>query len=189
MTDRSKPGLGIGASDFFRRTGQRIATNQDRIVDRVFTRWAVTYTYTAFAFVFIYFGLQKPAPVDSPVRTPVAVFVQDVSIHLSRLPLIDVQISPDTALIFIGCYEIFMGLLFLFQLIRIVFWVFLAHQAVGFISILLTWDTVFQPPWLSFLGLDVPWALGSFSAFVLKNVIFVGAFMFLASVELRTTAK
>lgn len=166
------------------RTADRICRVEDRIADRIFDRFAVTYTYCAFAFVFFYFGLQKPAPVDTPVRTPVAVFVQKVSEILSTLPLVEVQIPAKTALVFIGTYEMFMGLLFLFQLIRVVFWFFIAHQTVGFLSIILTWDTVFQPPWITVLGFDIPWALGGFSAFVLKNVLFVAAFMFLASHEL-----
>lgn len=166
------------------RTADRICRLQDRIVDRTFDRYAVPFTYASFAFVFFYFGIQKPAPVDSPVRTPVAVFVQKVSELLSTVPLVDVQIPPETALVFIGTYEMFMGLLFLFQLIRVVFWFFLAHQAVTFLSIILTWRTTFQPPWLEVLGFELPWALGGFSAFVLKNLLFVAAFMFLASREL-----
>lgn len=187
MAEASGTGVKSRLQDFGNGIVDRIARNQDRIVDRLFDRWAITYTYTAFAFVFFYFGIQKPAPVDTPVRTPVAVFVHDLSVRLSRLPLVDVQIAPDTALIFIGAYEMFMGLLFLFQLIRIVFWFFLIHQAVGFLSLILTWDTVFQPPWLSVFGMDVPWALGAYSAFVLKNLVFIGAFMFLASRELGST--
>ena len=50
----------------------RLNAVQDRIVNEFFEKWAVNFTYFAFAFVFFYFGLQKPAPVDSPVRTPVS---------------------------------------------------------------------------------------------------------------------
>lgn len=43
---------------------------------------------------------------------------------------------------------------------------------------------MFRPPWLTVLGVEVPYILGSFSAFVVKNVVFIGAFMLLASKEL-----
>lgn len=157
---------------------------QDAIVARVFERWAVDFTYVAFAFVFFYFGIQKPAPVDSPVRVPVSVFVDDLSSLLTVLVQTQVQIPLEWAMIFIGAYEMFLGLLFLFKRIRLAFWLFMFHQLVGFIAIFWAYDVVFQPPWLSIGGVDFPWALGAFSAFVLKNVVFIGAFMFLACAEL-----
>jgi hypothetical protein len=55
---------------------------------------------------------------------------------------------------------------------------------VAFTTLLVIPYAIFQPPWLTVLGVDVPWALGSFSAFLLKNVVFVGAFMLLANNEL-----
>lgn len=161
---------------------------QDTIITRVFDEWAVTYTYLAFAFVFFYFGLQKPAPVYTPVRTPVAVYVYEISNILSFVFRTTIQIPTEMAILFIGTYEMFLGLLFLFRQIRLAFWFFFAHQIVGFLSLVLIWDSVFQPPWITIAGVDLPWALGGFSAFVLKNVIFVGAFMLLASKELGTGA-
>ena len=162
----------------------RLNRFQDVIIARIFEKWAVDFTYLAFAFVFFYFGIQKPAPVDSPVRVPVSVFVDDLSSLLSVLVQTQVQIPLEWAMVFIGAYEMFLGLLFLFRRIRVAFWLFFLHQAVGFIAIFWAYDVVFQPPWLSIGGLDIPWALGGFSAFVLKNVVFIGAFMFLASAEL-----
>lgn len=157
---------------------------QDAIVESVFEKWAVNFTYVAFAFVFFYFGIQKPAPVDSPVRVPVSVFINDLFSLLSVLFQTEVQIPVEWAILFIGTYEMFLGLLFLFKRIRLAFWLFFVHQAVGFLAIILPYDVVFQPPWISIGGLDIPWALGTFSSFVLKNVVFIGAFMFLASAEL-----
>ena len=176
---------------FIRQVSEHVSTLasrhhrfQDVIVAGVFERWAVGFTYVAFAFVFFYFGIQKPAPVDSPVRVPVSVFVEDLSSLLSMLVQTQVQIPLKWAIILIGAYEMFLGLLFLFRRIRLAFWLFFLHQIIGFIAIFLAYDVVFQPPWLSIGGLDIPWALGAFSAFVLKNVVFIGAFMFLASAEL-----
>lgn len=159
---------------------------QDAVVDAVCDRWAVDFTYLAFAFVFFYFGIQKPAPVDSPVRVPLSVFVTDLSNLLSLVVQTEVQIPLSLAIVFVGAYEMFLGLLFLFKQLRLAFWLFVTHQAVGFLALVVTYDVVFQPPWISIGGLEIPWALGGFSAFVLKNVVFLGAFMFLVSAELGT---
>jgi len=161
-----------------------IWTLPDRITERVFEKWAVNFTYLAFAFVFFYFGLQKPLPVISPVRQPISVFTSDLSGLLSAIFATKIVITTTFAIYFIGAYEMFLGLLFLFKQIRLAFWLFFAHQAVAFFALVLIWDSVFQPPWLTVAGVDLPYILGGFSAFVLKNVIFVGAFMLLASKEL-----
>jgi hypothetical protein len=156
----------------------------DRITEAVFEKWAVNVTYLAFAFVFFYFGLQKPLPAISPVRTPISIFASELSGLLSTLFFTEIVISTTFAIYFIGAYEMFLGLLFLFKQLRAAFWLFLVHQAVAFFALVLIWDSVFQPPWLTVAGIELPYILGGFSAFVLKNVIFVGAFMLLASKEL-----
>lgn len=163
---------------------ERIWTIPDRVAATTFDRWAVNFTYLAFAFVFFYFGLQKPLPFISPVRTPVSLFAGELSRLLSFVFRTEVVISTTLAIYFVGAYEMFLGLLFLFKQIRLAFWFFFIHQIVGFLSLVLIWDSVFQPPWLTVLGVDIPYILGSFSAFVLKNVVFIGAFMLLASKEL-----
>lgn len=162
---------------------------QDRIADKVTEKLAVRYTYVAFGFVFFFFGLQKPAPVDSPVRTPVSVFLAELSRMLSWIPGVEVEIPVGLGLNFIGFYEMFMGLLFIFGLLRIAFWLFIAHQTVGFISIIVAWRSVFQPPWLSIGGFEFPWLLGGYSAFVLKNLLFIAAFLFLIHHELGTDSS
>jgi hypothetical protein len=170
------------------RIVSRIRTFPDRVAATTFDKWAVNFTYLAFAFVFFYFGLQKPLPVISPVRTPVSIFASELSGLLSFVFRTEIVISTTLAIYFIGAYEMFLGLLFLFKQIRVAFWFFFAHQAVTFFALVLIWDSVFQPPWLTVAGIDFPYILGSFSAFVLKNVIFVGAFMLLASKELGDDA-
>jgi len=150
----------------------RLNAAQDRLVAEYFVPYGTTLLYYSFGFIFIYFGLQKPAPVQSPVYVEVSLFVSEFGI------------PSDPALIFIGVYEIFLGLLFFLKRIRVVFWMFFAHQFVGFLTLFVIPYTIFQPPWVTFMGVDFPWAVGSFSAFVLKNVVWVGAFVVLASVEL-----
>lgn len=163
-------------SDAVRLTGtqgviDRLLALQDRLVE-TFDEYGVAFTYYAFGFVFLYFGLQKPAPVASPIRAPVEAFVGTAGIPIGIA-------SP-----FIGWYEIVLGTLFLFRRLRLAFFVFLAHQAVAFLPLVVIPYVAFQPPWLDALGMDLPWALDWFSAFILKNTVFVGAFMLLASREL-----
>jgi len=161
----------------------------DRLAATTFEKWAVNLTYLAFAFVFFYFGLQKPLPVISPIRQPVSVFASEISGILSFVFQTDIVITTTMAIYFIGFYEMFLGLLFLFKQLRVAFWFFFAHQAVTFLSLVLIWDSVFQPPWLDVAGFEIPYILGGFSAFVLKNVIFVGAFMLLVNKELGGEAS
>lgn len=141
---------------------------QDYIISRFVSPYVYLYCRLAFAFVFFYFGLQKPAPNHTPVFVPVTLFTAEFGI------------DGQTALLFIGAYEMALGLLILFNRIRVAFWMFLAHQAVGFLSLVLIPYAVFQPPWLTVFGVDIPWALGGYSAFVLKNLVFVAAFLLLA---------
>lgn len=163
---------------------ERIWTIPDRVAATTFDRWAVNFTYLAFAFVFFYFGLQKPLPSISPVRSPISIFASELSGLLSFVFRTEIVISTTLVIHFIGAYEMFLGLLFLFKQLRLAFWFFFAHQIVAFVALVIIWDSVFQPPWLTVFGVDMPYVLGSFSAFVLKNVVFVGAFMLLASKEL-----
>lgn len=151
---------------------QRHDELQDAIVDRVLRPYGLTFAFFCYGFVFFFLGLQKPAPIFTPVRQEVGVFAAQFGI--AAMP----------ALLFIGLYEMIMGALFFAKRIRIVFWMFFAHQTVGFLLLIMIPYTVFQPPYLTVLGLDVPWAVGGFSAFVLKNVIFVGGFVLLAMATL-----
>jgi uncharacterized membrane protein YkgB len=146
---------------------------QNYIVSRFVEPHVYTYCRMAFAFVFFYFGLQKPAPTHTPVYEPVVLFTAEFGI------------SGQSALLFIGTYEMSLGLLILFNRIRVAFWMFLAHQAVTILSLVIIPYVAFQPPWLTVFGLDIPWALGGYSAFVLKNLVFVAAFLLLAAYHFR----
>lgn len=161
-----------------------IWTFPDRVANWLSESQVTSYVYLAFAFVFFYFGLQKPLPVISPVRTPISIYITELSGILSSLLGTEVVITTSLAIYFIGAYEMFLGLLFLFRQIRLAFFFYVPHQIFGFLSLVLIWDSVFQPPWLTVAGTEIPYILGGFSAFVLKNVIFVGAFAFLLKREL-----
>jgi len=150
----------------------RVHAGQSYLVTNCFRPHGVAILYGAFAFVFFYFGFQKPAPVYSPVRTPLADFLPHFGIPLAA------------GMVFIGLYEMFLGLLFLFREIRVAFWFFYAHQAVTFLALFVVPFVAFQPPWLSVAGVEIPWALTGFGAFIVKNVVFVAAFTLLASIEL-----
>lgn len=152
--------------------GQRVRAAQDALLTRVFRPHGVTVLYWSFAFVFFYFGFQKPAPTYSPVRLPLSEFFPHLGVPL------------EAGMLFIGAYEMFLGLLFLFRQLRLAFWLFLPHQAVTFLTLLVIPYVAFQPPWVPVLGVEVPWALTGYGAFVVKNVVFVAAFLLLASIEL-----
>lgn len=152
--------------------GERLRGVQDALLTNVFRPHGVTVLYWSFAFVFFYFGFQKPAPTYSPVRLPLSDFFPHFGIPL------------EAGMVFIGFYEMFLGLLFLFRQLRLAFWLFVPHQAVTFLTLLVIPYVAFQPPWIPILGAEVPWALTGFGAFVVKNLIFVAAFMLLVSIEL-----
>lgn len=141
-----------------------------------FTRIAIEYgelfTRLSFAFVFIYFGAQKPfVPGASPVREPVTAFLTAIGIPV----LIPLKYGP----LLIGLYEMAIGLLFLFNKIRAAGVLFVIHQVTTLVSLLVIPYVAFRGPWLTVLGVNVPYALDWFSAYVLKNLIFIGAFMLL----------
>jgi hypothetical protein len=156
---------------------ERLNSAQDIIVAEYFVPYGTSLLYYAFGFIFFYFGLQKPAPVQSPVFVEVSLFVGEFGL------------PSEPTLVFIGLYEMFLGVLFFLKRIRIVFWLFFLHQFVGFLTLVTIPYVIFQPPWVTVLGVDIPWAVGGFSAFVLKNVVWVGAFVVLASVELGNTEE
>ncbi len=150
----------------------RLNQLQDTIVDTYIRPHSVTAACYCYGFVFLYFGIQKPAPVTSPVRQEVGVFAAQFGLPTTE------------TLLFIGLYEMLLGVLFFTKRIRLVFWPFFAHQLLGFIVLVTIPYTVFQPPWLTIHGIDLPWALGGFSAFVMKNVVFIGGFLVLVSATL-----
>ncbi|MDZ7688210.1 MAG: hypothetical protein U5J64_05715 [Halobacteriales archaeon] len=155
-----------------RDTVERLNSLQDTIASDYFVPYGTTVLYYSFGFIFFYFGLQKPAPVQTPVFVEVSLFVGEFGF------------PSKPTIIFIGLYEMFLGVLFFLKRIRIVFWLFFVHQFVGFLTLVTIPYVVFQPPWITVFGVDIPWAVGGFSAFVLKNVVWVGAFVVLAGLEL-----
>ena len=127
--------------------------------------------FYGFAFIFIYFGVQKPLPVTSPPENYLSLMASQAGI------------SSSLVINFVGFYEIFLGLLFVSKRIKLIFWPFMMHQIVTFLVLIMLPYSVFQPPWISFLGITFPVFLGSFSAFILKNLIFVVGFLLLFSRE------
>jgi len=158
-----------------KRILQRVVAVQDRVIQRVFVPIDTAVVYYTFAFVFIFFGIQKFAPGTTPVRTPVG--------HI--ITTFGLPIELETAMMIIGLYEVFLGLLFVFKETRLVFTPFFVHQFISLLVLVAAPYAFFQPPYIDLFGVDVPWILGSFSAFVLKNVVFIAAFVLLVSVELE----
>ena len=145
---------------------------QDRLVAS-FAPYGVAATYYAFAFVFVYFGLQKLIPGNvAPVTGSIALFVGAFGIPVAIA-------GP-----FIGLYEVTLGTLFLTRRLRSAFFLFFGHQLVALLPLVVIPYHSFQPPWIVLGGLALPWSLDWFAAFILKNLVFVGAFMLLASREL-----
>jgi len=144
---------------------------QDHIITTYFQPNAKTALYWSFAFVFFYYGIQKPAPGYSPVRRPVGLFVSNLGIPI------------DSAILFIGVFEMTLGLLFFMRKFRLVFWMFLAHQIVAFSTLIVMPYYAWQPPWLFLFGIPLPFKMDSWAAFVLKNVVFIGAFIALCHLE------
>ena len=149
----------------------RVYAGQDWILENVFRPHGVTVLYWSFAFVFFYFGFQKPSPAQSPVRTPLTEF----------FPLFAIPV--DVGMLFIGTYEMFLGLLFLFRRWRLAFWFFIPHQLIGFFSLLAIPYVAFQPPYIPVMGYSIPWATTGYGEFVIKNLVFVAGFFLLMSVE------
>ena len=153
---------------------ERLHAFQDWIADRYFRAHGITLLYWAYGFVFFYFGLQKIMPAETPVDNPIRLVLVR-----SGLPL-----AFDHVRLFIGSYEMIMGTLFFLKRIRIVFWLFFLHQFVGFISLVAAPYHFWFPPWIPLFGVDIPFYLGNYAAFVLKNLVFIAAFLVLASYEL-----
>jgi hypothetical protein len=151
------------------KTVNKLYSFQERIAEKLFDGYAVTAMYWSYGFVFFFFGLQKPAPAVSPPRFPISSALSDLGI---AIPL-------EYVILFIGAYEMFLGLLFFFRKIRTAFWFFWTHQITTFLVLVLIPFEIFQPPWLEIGAINVPWLLDSFSAFVLKNLVFIAGFMLL----------
>jgi hypothetical protein len=150
---------------------------EHRLIDDLFAEYGTRIALAAYAFVFGYYGFLKvQAPVtglSTPVRGEVGHFA-------SILGLPELGISLTVVMLFIGVYEMSLGALFALKKLRLALPVFLGHQAVTFLSLVVARAYYFQEPFL----LGVPWLFDAFAAYILKNTIFVGGFLVLAAVEL-----
>lgn len=123
--------------------------------------------------MFVYFGLQKLIPGNvAPVTESISLFVGAFGVPIAVA-------GP-----FIGLYEVTLGTLFLTRRLRLAFFLFLGHQVVTLLPLVVIPYHSFQPPWIAVGGFALPRSLDWFAAFILKNLVFVGAFMLLASREL-----
>jgi hypothetical protein len=139
------------------------------VATEIVDEYAVNAMYWSYGFIFFFFGLQKPAPAVSPPKFPIS----------SGLSSLGINLPVEYVMLFIGAYEMVLGLIFLFRKIKIASWLFWPHQLIAFLTLFLIPFEIFQPPWLEIGSYSVPWLLDSFSAFVLKNLIFVAAFILL----------
>jgi len=152
----------------------RVSTLRDRLreYDERFTRrlaalaraYGASATRYAFAFVFLTFGVQKflvpgPSPVDEPIMA-----IADASRITTIVP---VGLTPA----FVGIYEVILGLCFLRNRLGVATILFVPHHLITFLTLAVVPSLAFAPP--------IPFAYDTFGAFVLKNVVFVGAFLLL----------
>lgn len=137
------------------------------------SRFGSSLLFYSFAIIFIYFGIQKPLPIVSPPEPYINYLATQAGF------------SPNLIVNLVGFYEIFLGLIFLAKRIKLAFWPFLVHQLTTFLVLFLIPFSVFTPPWIVIHGIEIPIFLGSFSAFIFKNLVFITGFLLLLSIELN----
>ncbi|WP_143823888.1 hypothetical protein [Natronorubrum thiooxidans] len=71
----------------------------------------------------------------------------------------------------VGIYEVVLGVCFLRNRLGMATLLFVPHHLITFLTLAIVPSIAFAPP--------VPFAYDTFGAFVLKNVVFVGAFLLL----------
>lgn len=159
-------------------------SGQERTVGSVYARFerrfaaiCREYAYLAIrvslGIVFIWYGAQKPfIPGRSPIHRPVAMFAE--TLGLGILP------GPTGLLLhFVGLFEVVVGTLILFDFVRTATPLFLLHQAITLVAPFVVLQYAFRAPYLEIGPVVIPIAVDWFSAFALKNLVFVAAFMFL----------
>jgi len=154
---------------------ERVNAFQDRLVSDYVAPYAVSAAYRSFALVFFYLGLQKVVPHRSAADIQLATIG-----GLVGLPYIQF-------VTLIGIWQMAIGVLFLLRRLRLAGGLFVTYQVFTFGTLVVLRYIVFQPPWITVLGIDVPWALGAYAAFILKNTVIAGGFFVLAGLELETT--
>ena len=155
----------------------RINAIQDEFIRRVCLPHSITVTYWTFGFVFCYLGIQKVLPHRSTADVQLATVG-----GLFGLPYI-----PFVA--FIGVWQLAIGIGFFLRRLRFAGMLFVLYQVFAFGSLVVLRHVVFQPPYIPIFTLDVPWALGMYGAFILKNLVFAGVFFVLAAQEYRAPAE
>ncbi|WP_435066145.1 hypothetical protein [Halobaculum sp. EA56] len=136
-------------------------------------KYAYHATQLSLGIVFVWYGAQKPfIPGSSPVHRPVAHFAEVLG--LSVLP------GPTGLLLHaVGLIEVIVGTLLLFGFIRTVTPLFLLHQATTLVAPFVVMQYAFREPYVEIGPIVLPVAVDWFSAFALKNLVFVAAFMYL----------
>lgn len=155
----------------------RLGRWESRLVNEYLARYGTLLALLAYAFVFFYYGFLKvQAPLTgltTPVRGEVGHFVQ-------VLGLPELGVSLTLVMVTIGLYEMALGALFAFKMLHVAFPLFLVHQVTTFVSLGVARAFYFQEPFV----FGVPWLFDTFAAYILKNVVFVGGFLVLVTVEL-----
>ncbi|MFC6951878.1 hypothetical protein [Halorubellus litoreus] len=159
------------------RTVELYSDGTDYVVDRIFVPYGTQIAFATYAFVFFYYGMLKIQAFLTGMTTPVK---GEVAHFVTALGLPEIGVSVGLAMLSIGLYEALLGLLFVFRRLRLAIPLFLSHQFVTFLSLVVARDFYFQDPFL----FGVPWLFDSFAAYILKNTIFVGGFVVLAALEL-----
>lgn len=158
-------------TDRLRGRVRTLADRFDRWVGRIARRYGVAATRFGFAFVFLTFGLQK---IALPSGSPVDGTIMTIAAVVWVLPSVPVAWAPTI----VGAYEVVLGLCFLRNRLSAATLLFVPHQATAFLALGLAPTLAFNRP--------APFAFDIFGAFVLKNVIFVGAFLLLLAHRDRT---
>lgn len=150
---------------------------EQRIVDEYFVEYGTRIAFLAYAFVFGYYGFLKVQALFTGLSTPVR---EEVGHLVTILGLPQIGITLTMVMVFIGIYEMTVGATFALKKLRLAIPMFLGHQAVTLVTLVIARAYYFQEPFL----FGVPWLFDAFAAYILKNTIFIGGFILLAAVEL-----
>lgn len=156
---------------------RRLGEYEQRFIDDFLVEYSTNIAFAAYAFVFGYYGFLKIQAFFTGLATPVR---GEVGHLVSILGLPEYGISLTAVMVFIGLFEMSIGVLFALKKIRLVLPVFLVHMAGTFATLVIGRAFYFQDPFV----MGLPWLFDAFAAYILKNTIFVGGFLVLAVVEL-----
>ncbi len=154
---------------------------EQRIVNDYFVEYGTRIAFLAYAFVFGYYGFLKVQALFTGLSTPVRA---EVGHLVTILGLPQVGITVTAVMVFIGIYEMTVGATFALKRLRLAIPLFLGHQAVTLVTLVIARAYYFQEPFL----FGFPWLFDAFAAYILKNTIFIGGFLVLAGVELGDRA-